>query len=110
MNWHGQAGYLRAGESDLLGELQERDFWFAGLAMDWQFAQHWSLIAQLDSHAAPMHSDITGVGKDAVLGTLGARWYFAPRWSVDISVVEDIRVETAPDVTFQSSLRYHPAS
>ncbi len=110
LSWHGQAGYLRAGDSDLLGDPQERDLWFAGLAMDWRFAQHWSMIAQIDSHAAPMHSDLTGVGDDAVLGTLGARWYFAPQWSVDLSVVEDIRVETAPDVTFQASLRYRPES
>ena len=110
LSWHGQAGYLRAGDSDLLEGIQEQNLWFAGLALDWQFAQHWSLIAQLDSHAAPLHSDLTGVGDDAVLGTVGARWYFAPQWSVDISVVEDIRVETAPDVTFQASLRYRPES
>ncbi len=110
LSWHGQAGYLRAGDSDLLEGIQEQNLWFAGLSMDWQFAQYWSLIAQLDSHAAPLHSDLTGVGDDAVLGTLGARWYFAPQWSVDISVVEDIRVETAPDVTFQASLNYRPGS
>jgi len=110
LSWHGQAGYLRAGDSDLLEEIQEQNLWFAGLALDWQFAQHWSLIAQLDSHGAPLHSDLTGVGDDAVLGTLGARWMFAPQWSVDISVVEDIRVETAADVTFQASLNYRPAS
>lgn len=110
LSWHGQAGYLRAGDSDLLEGLQERDLWFAGLAMDWRFAQNWSLIAQLDSHAAPLHSDLAGVGDDAVLATLGARWYLAQHWSVDVSVVEDIRVETAPDVTFQASLRYRPES
>ncbi len=110
LSWHGQAGYLHAGDSDVLGDPQEQDLWFAGLAMDWRFAQHWSLIAQIDSHAAPLHSDLTGVGDDAVLGTVGARWYFAPQWSVDVSVVEDIRVETAPDVTFQASLRYYPKS
>lgn len=110
LNWHGQAGYLRAGDSDLLEGIQEQNLWFAGLAMDWQFAQHWSLIAQLDSHAAPLRSDLTGVGDDAVLGTLGARWHFARHWSVDFSVVEDIRVETAPDVTFQASLSYRPES
>jgi hypothetical protein len=38
--------------------------------------------------------------------TLGARWRFAPDWSVDFNFVEDIQVETAPDVTFQASLRY----
>jgi Protein of unknown function (DUF3187) len=110
LSWHGQVGYLRAGDSDLLEGIQEQNLWFAGLALDWRFAQHWSLIAQLDSHGAPLHSDLTGVGDDAVLGTLGTRWYFAQQWSVDISVVEDIRVETAPDVTFQASLNYRPGS
>ena len=109
LSWHGQVGYLRAGDSDVLEGLQEKNLWFAGLAMDWRFAQNWSLIAQIDSHAAPLDSELTGVGDDAILGTLGTRWYFAPQWSVDISVVEDIRVETAPDVTFQASIRYRTA-
>lgn len=106
LSWHGQVGYLRAGDSDVLDGLQEQNLWFAGLAMDWRVAQNWSVIAQLDSHAAPLDSTLTGVGDDAVMATVGTRWYFAPQWSVDISVVEDIRVETAPDVTFQASLRY----
>jgi uncharacterized protein DUF3187 len=106
LSWHGQVGYLRAGDSDVLDDLQEKNLWFAGLAVDWRFARDWSLIAQLDSHAAPMDSSLTGVGDDAVMGTLGTRWYFAPNWSVDISIIEDIRVETAPDVTFQASVRY----
>ncbi len=110
LSWHGQLGYLRAGDSDVLDGLQERNLWFAGLAMDWRFASNWSMIAQVDSHAAPLDSALTGVGDDAVMGTLGARWYFAPHWSVDVSIVEDIRVETAPDVTFQASLRYRSAA
>jgi hypothetical protein len=109
LSWHGQLGYLRAGDSDMMEEFQEQNLWFAGLTMDWQFAQRWSLIAQLDSHAAPLDSDLKGVGDEAVMATLGVRWNFVPHWSVDISVVEDVRVETAPDVTFQASLRYRPA-
>jgi hypothetical protein len=108
LSWHGQLGYLRAGDSDLLDGLQEQDLWFAGLALDWRFAARWSVIAQFDGHAAPMDSDLTGVGEDAVMATVGTRWYFAPQWSADISVVEDIRVETAPDVTFQASISYRP--
>ncbi|MDG2047168.1 MAG: DUF3187 family protein [Halioglobus sp.] len=108
LTWHGQAGYLRAGDSNLLDGFQEQNLWFAGVALDWQFAQRWSVIAQLDGHAAPLESSLTGVGDDAVLATLGARWYFAPDWSVDVNFVEDIRVTTAPDVTFQASLQYRP--
>jgi len=110
LSWHGQVGYLRAGDSDVLGDVQEQDLWFAGLAVDWQVAERWSLIAQVDSHAAPADSDLTALGDDAFMLTVGARWRFAQNWSVDVNVVEDIRVETAPDVTFQASLRYHPSS
>ena len=108
LSWHGQVGYLRAGDSDLLQDTQEQNLWFAGLALDWALAERWSLIAQLDSHAAPLDSDIKAVGGEAYMFTAGARWRFAQHWSADLSVVEDIRVETAPDVTFQASLRYTP--
>jgi hypothetical protein len=108
LSWHGQVGYLRAGDSDLLEDYQEKDLWFAGMAMDWQFASKWSLLLQLDSHAAPLDSDITGVGDIAYMATLGTRWRFARRWALDFSVVEDIAVETAADVIFQASLAYRP--
>ncbi len=108
LRWHGQLGYLRAGQSDLVAQTQERDLWFAGLSLDWRLTQAWSLLAQVDANAAPMDSDIDGVGDDAIMLTLGARWRFAERWSVDFSVIEDVQVETAPDVTFQASLRYAP--
>jgi len=106
LRWHGQLGYLRAGASDLLKPLQERDLWFAGLTLDWAIAPAWSLLAQVDSHAAPLDSELTALGDDAVFLTLGARWRFAAEWALDLSFIEDIRVETAPDITFQASLRY----
>ena len=71
LSWHGQAGYLRAGDSDLLEDAQDQNLWFAGLALDWQLAANWSLIAQLDSHAAPMDSDLKGVGGEAFMLTGG---------------------------------------
>lgn len=110
LSWHGQAGYLNAGDSDLLDDHQEEHLWFAGFALDWQITENWSLIGQFDSHGAPMDSNITGVGDEAYIGSVGARWRFTRGWAVDFSVVEDIGVETAPDVTFQASLRYAPAA
>ena len=108
LRWHGQVGYLRAGDSDLLDGIQEQNLWFAGLCLDWIVAQNWSLLAQVDSNAAPTDSGITALGDTAVTLSGGARWRFAPRWSVDASMVEDIGVETAPDVIFQLGLRYSP--
>lgn len=106
LRWHGQAGYLRAGDSDLLDGIQRQDLWFAGLGLDWIVTQHWSLLAQVDGNAAPTDSDLTALGDTGVTFAAGARWRVAPRWSIDASVVEDIGVETASDVTFQFSLRY----
>ncbi len=103
--WHGQVGYLRAGSVDGISHLQQRDLWFAGLSMDWRFAAQWSAIVQLDSHAAPLSSDLTAVGEEAFLLSGGVRWRFASRWQLDLSVVEDIGVGTAPDVVFQASIR-----
>ena len=106
LRWHGQLGYLRAGDSDLIGPAQERDLWFGGLTLDWIVAPAWSLLAQIDAHAAPMNSGITALGDDSIMLTVGGRWRFAENWSLDLNLIEDIQVETAPDVTFQASLRY----
>jgi hypothetical protein len=106
LRWHGQLGYLRAGRSDLIGPAQERDLWFAGLTLDWVISERWSLLAQVDGHAAPMDSGLTALGEDAIMLTVGARWRFSRRWALDVNVIEDAQVETAPDVTFQASLRY----
>ena len=106
LRWHGQVGYLRAGDSDMLDDIQQQDLWFAGLSVDWLLSDNWSLLAQLDGNAAPTNSDITALGDDAATLTGGVRWRFAPGWSVDASAVEDIVVETASDIIFQVSLRY----
>ncbi|MEM8563298.1 MAG: DUF3187 family protein [Pseudomonadota bacterium] len=108
LRWHGQIGYLRAGDSGLLDGIQESNLWFAGLSVDWMLNDHWSLLAQVDSNAAPTNSGLTAIGDTAATFTAGVRWRFAEQFSADASVVEDIVVETAADVIFQISLRYNP--
>lgn len=106
LGWYGQAGYLRAGEVAGLGARQERNLWFAGAGLSWGLSPAWSLLAQFDAHAAPMDSALDALGSDAMMLSAGARWRFARQWAVDVSLVEDIAVETAPDVIFQASLRW----
>ena len=108
LRWHGQLGYLRAGDIDLLAGVQQRNLWFAGLGLDWQLSENWSLLAQLDGNAAPTDSELPALGDDAATLSGGVRWRIAPAWQLDVSVVEDILVATAADVTFQASLRYFP--
>ena len=108
LRWHGQLGYLYAGESELIENIQEQHLWFAGLGLDWRLGESWSLLGQVDAHAAPADSDIKGIGETAVMLTVGARWRFAEQWALDLSLVEDIQVETAPDVVFQAGVRWRP--
>jgi len=107
--WHGQLGYTYAGQSELLGAAQRRNLWRAGLSVDWQLGQHWSLLAQLDGHAGVVDSALGAIGNGpSVLLSLGTRYRLTSSWLVDVSFVEDIRVETAPDITFQATLRWQP--
>jgi Protein of unknown function (DUF3187) len=106
LTWHGQLGYLRAGSSGLMGSRQERDLWFAGLSLDWAAFNQVSVIGQVDAQAAPMDSEVTGLGDEAVLLSLGLRWRFLPHWSADFNFVEDAAPETAPDIILQASVRY----
>lgn len=107
--WSGQLGYLRAGRVESVGERGERDLWFAGANLEWQAWPAVSLLMQLDSHAAPLQaSELAALGDTALLLTAGVRWRIQPHWAVEVSVVEDVQVESGPDVVFQASLRFSP--
>ncbi|MBA6413286.1 DUF3187 family protein [Parahaliea sp. F7430] len=106
LSWHAQLGYLRAAKVSALAGRQQRDLWFAGASAQWQFSPSWSLLGQLDAHKAPLASAIDALAKDSVMLSAGLRWQLSQRWGLDFSIVEDIAVETAPDVMFQASLRY----
>lgn len=108
LTWHAQIGYTRAGSSALLGPKQRRDLWQVGVTVDWQVSEAWSLLAQLDSHAGVVRSQISALDDPSVMLTLGVRYAITPELSVDASFIEDVRVESAPDVTFQASLRWSP--
>jgi len=104
----GQAGYLRAGQIPGLRAAQERNLWFAGMGVSWAVHERVTLLAQVDAHAAPLQSNLTALGASALLLNVGARWQLTDRWALEAGFIEDIRVETAPDITFQASLRFVP--
>ena len=108
--WHGQAGYLRAGDADVLGSIQEQDLWFAGLGMEWRTWEALHLKLQVDSHAAVADSTLTQLGDASVQITAGMSWLFAPGWEAEFSFSEDIAVDTAPDFVLQLGVRYRSSA
>ncbi len=106
LTWHGQLGYLRAGDADILGDIQEQDLWFAGFGLEWRTWQSVHLKLQIDGNAAVADSKLEQVGDPQVQLTAGLSWLFAPGWEAEFSFGEDIAVDTAPDFTWQLGLRY----
>ncbi len=92
----------------MLGSRQRRELWFAGAALNWASTGRLALIGQVGAHGAPLDSALPALGGSALRLTAGGRWQFSQHWSLELSVVEDIRVETAPDVIFQASARWRP--
>jgi hypothetical protein len=110
LTWHGQFGYLRAGDAEVLGSIQEQDLWFAGLGLEWQTWQQVHLKLQVDSHDAVADSDLDQLGDVAVQLSAGVGWLFAPGWELEFSFSEDIAVDTAPDFVIGLGLRYRSSA
>lgn len=108
--WHGQLGYLRAGDARILGDIQEQDLWFASLGIEWQAWNTLHLKLQVDSNDAVADSRLDQLGDTAVQLTVGASWLFAPGWEAEFSFSEDIAVDTAPDFVLQLGLRYRTSA
>ena len=109
ITWNAQLGYDRLGRSSLLAPIQRRDSYFAGVGVEWQVHPAWSLAVQYDTQSAVTRSSLDALaGSQSGLLTGAVRWQPAPHWSFDISVIEDIAVNTAPDVTFQLTLNWRP--
>lgn len=109
LTWHGQLGYTYAGDAELIGPEQRNNLWFVGVGLDWRINKRWSFLAQYDGHSAVMNSELDGTGEGGTaMLSLGTRWRMNPEWHLDLSFIEDIKVESAPDVTFQATLRWGP--
>jgi hypothetical protein len=97
--WHGSAGVLRLGRSDLLPDEQRHRVVFGGAGLHWHPLDRLTLKADLYSHGPlyrgtgfrPMESGSTQV-------FLGVAWSTEAGTVIDIGLSEDLHVNTAPDV------------
>lgn len=111
LTWNAQFGYSRLGQSSLLAPIQRRDRYFAGVGVEWQVQPAWSLAVQYDTQSAVTRSALDALGgSQSGLLSAALRWRPSPNWSLDASVIEDIAVNTAPDVTFQLTLSWRPGT
>ena len=105
--WHSTLGaaLFWKEDGDLAGFEQENSGWRVGASLGWQGWSQLQLRAQLDAHSALYDSALAELGDDAVLLSLGGRVTLSRVWDLDLVVVEDLSVDTAPDVALQMALR-----
>lgn len=106
--WNASAGALVLGRGDVLRDQQRRLAAFGSLGGGWRAWPAIVLKAELRAHTA--FYDDTGLaplGSTAWQLVMGGTWLLRGETTLDIAVSEDIRVDTAPDVSFLLSVRTH---
>jgi len=100
-------GVLLLGEPDRVRYPVEDVGYTAVVGGSWQPWPKFGLKAQLDLHTALFDTPLEELGEDAIQATIGA-WRPAGRHGiVELALVEDLEVSTAPDVVLQVAARWH---
>lgn len=101
----GQIGALWMDKADILPNQRESVAGFLGLSVGYELWQNLYAILQWDAHSALYgDSSLTPLG-DAHMLTGGLEYQHG-NWQYQLAVIEDIKVDSAPDVGFMFSLAY----
>jgi hypothetical protein len=98
-------GVAYLGKGEILEEIRKDFVGFGSLGMAWGMFDWSSLKLQVDYHTAVYKSDLGEIGKGAMQLDLGGTIEFPKNIFFDINIIEDIMVDTTPDVVFQFVLR-----
>ena len=104
----GHAGFLWLGDGEILPAQPNATVFFLGGVVAWQFTPAVTLQLQADWHSA--FFDDTGLkllGPSLTL-TTGGFVRVSDHSKIAIAVVEDIDVDSAPDVQFHIGWHYQP--
>ncbi|MEQ8205561.1 MAG: DUF3187 family protein [Woeseia sp.] len=99
---------ILVGEPDRLTERAKPLIGQAAAGLSVQALPRLSLTMQATIRSAAYDSDLRMLGDPAVLLNVGGMLRLSEHLQLAINVGEDIRVDTAPDVTFGLSLKYLP--
>ncbi|BCR05991.1 hypothetical protein DESUT3_30600 [Desulfuromonas versatilis] len=103
----GTLGAMAMSEGDVLGDKQRRVAGFANLGLAWAALDWLHLKLQLDGHTAFFgDSDLDEIAADSAQLVMGGTLALTDATGLDLAVVEDIVVDSAPDVVFHLALRH----
>ena len=94
-------GFVRAGDPQQIDFESETWVPTGVLGGSWQLLPEWGLKGQLDVHGAFYESPLEEIGETAIQATVSAWRRMGQRGQIELAVVEDLNVSTAPDVVLQ---------
>lgn len=106
LTYYGDAGVLYLTDGDLLEEKQRNLAGFASLGIGWKPFEKVLFKVQFDAHT-PFYkgSSLDQLSTSAIQVVLGGTLEFPDQYYLDIGVIEDIVLNTVPDVTFHFNVR-----
>ncbi len=78
------------------------------LALEWRPWARTRFLAQLASESTPLRVEVGELDRSSLVLAWGFRQAFSPRLEAELGIAEDLRVQTAPDLTVQTALRWTP--
>ena len=96
------------GEPDLLPDRYEDLVWQVSAGLGYFLAPTFELRAQAIARTANYDSRIEILGQNSLWLVIGANIRVSEDYLLSLGIAEDIKVRSAPDVSFQLSLRYSP--
>jgi len=106
LSFYGSCGLLFPGSGDLLNGQQRQWVGFGAMGMGWQMLDWVTPKIQIDWHS-PFYRDsqLSAIDAWSAQLALGGTFHLSANTAVDVAIVEDIAVDTAPDVLFHVALK-----
>lgn len=101
------AGALYTGTGEVLPEQRQQLVAFGTALLAWQVAPRANLKVQLDGHSAFYQSALRELDSPSLQLSMGATITASRKLDIDLALVEDLVVDTAPDLVLLFALRLH---
>ena len=105
LSFHCSIGTIALGEGKVIGSETKNLVAFGSSTLAWKLSPRFSLKAQFDFHSAFYDSEVKELGDFSGQLVLGGSLILGRKLQLDLSVSEDVIVDTAPDVVFGFGLR-----
>lgn len=104
LTFHASIGALWMDEGEVLNEIRKDWVAYGSGTVSWSLSHNVSLKIQVDAHSAFYDSQLKELGSNSAQLIVGGAIRLSEQVTLDLSISEDIVVDTAPDVVFQIGL------